>query len=194
MSDPRAALRNRQGPGARYDAPEAPAAALLQARRGAAYLARVLNALNDADLADPGLSGQSRARTLAALSYQARAMAQALERLHKGPQAMPMMSVQARRSQTHLGATLPPHALRALYAHTVVHLDVTFRDLPGTLWTQLLDWDDEDMPVARLPQIRAQALWAVALDLDAGGRASDVPVDLRAAVEELSVAQIWGTP
>ena len=49
------ALRQRQGAGARYDAPNAPHDDLLLARRGAAYFARQLNRLDDTALDAPSL-------------------------------------------------------------------------------------------------------------------------------------------
>src|SRR5277367_5455137 len=57
----RTRLRERQGAGARYDAPTAPAADLLLARRGTAYFARQLNALSDIELDGPSaLAKQTR--------------------------------------------------------------------------------------------------------------------------------------
>ncbi|MGB0411134.1 MAG: maleylpyruvate isomerase N-terminal domain-containing protein, partial [Pikeienuella sp.] len=72
----REALRARQGKGARYDAPNAPHDDLLLARRGAAYFARKLAELNDADLNAPSLrAGWSRRHLIAHTGYHARAFA-----------------------------------------------------------------------------------------------------------------------
>lgn len=49
----REALKARQGKGARYDAPNAPAEDLLLARRGTAHFARKLMELPDAELYAP---------------------------------------------------------------------------------------------------------------------------------------------
>jgi maleylpyruvate isomerase len=59
----RALLRERQGAGARYDSPIAPARDLLWARRGTAYFARKLNELSDSELDAPSrVAGWSRDR------------------------------------------------------------------------------------------------------------------------------------
>ena len=80
LDQARAELRARQGRGARYDAPEAPAAALALARSGTAYFARKLNALSDADLYQPSqIPGQIRAHLICAVAYQARALARQAE-------------------------------------------------------------------------------------------------------------------
>ena len=61
LEEARAALRELQGRGARYDAAAAPARELDWARRGTAYFARLLNNLSDEDLDAPSaLPGVSR--------------------------------------------------------------------------------------------------------------------------------------
>jgi maleylpyruvate isomerase len=75
--DARAALRLRQGVGARYDAASAPAEDLLLARRGTAYFARRLAALDDGALdGSAARGGVSRRWVIAQLGYHARDMAQ----------------------------------------------------------------------------------------------------------------------
>ncbi|WP_418591480.1 hypothetical protein [Ponticoccus sp. (in: a-proteobacteria)] len=158
MTDPRAALRARQGAGARYDAPEAPADALLRMRRGNAAVARLIDALPDS-----ALSGQI-AETIATLGYHARACTRLLA-------GQPMWESAAQRdAEQALGATLPPRALRALFAHTARHLDVDMRDLPGPAWSDLLP---DGTATQTLPDRHARLLWRASLSL--GGRARDMP-------------------
>ena len=130
----REALRARQGKGARYDAANAPAGDLLFARRGAAFFARKLNELSDADFDAPSLrEGWSRRHVVAHVSYQARAMAIALKGMREG-----LTEEEAQwRPDVMLAATLPVRALRYLYEHSDVHLNVEFRDLRPE------DWDGE---------------------------------------------------
>ncbi|MDO5620962.1 MAG: hypothetical protein Q4G24_05775 [Paracoccus sp. (in: a-proteobacteria)] len=165
----RAALRLRQGAGARYDAPEAPAQALTDARRGMAYFARKLNDLPDAALWDASARpGWSRRRVIAGAALQARDIAQRLEdatgqqgdREDTGPAALD------------LAETLPARALRHLAAHADIHLNVVWRDLTGADWPL----------AAATPHARAVAIWAAALALRNGGRLADVPQPLREAV------------
>src|SRR5690606_37927968 len=76
----RATLRERQGSGARYDSPAAPARELEWARRGTAYFARVLSQTSDAELRRPSaLPGWSKAALVAHVGYNARALTRLCE-------------------------------------------------------------------------------------------------------------------
>ena len=120
----RAELRARQGAGARYDAETAPAEALLWARRGTAYFARKLNELDDDALYQPSaVPGWTRAMLVAKVSYAARHMCELLSAVHKG-EAIPSVDLAAKAEEIERGSTLPPRALRSLFKHTEVHLNV----------------------------------------------------------------------
>ncbi|WGW04760.1 DinB family protein [Tropicibacter oceani] len=170
MSDAVAELKARQGTGARYDAPNAPAEDLLLARRGTAYFARKLNELTDRDL-DHG----NRRQIIAKVSYDARALAGLMAALRGGWHAADPRR-EALPREIAFGAALPAHALRHLFHHTEVHLNVEWRDLSAADW-------DRPLPgggIAReLPLQRAKALWLAAIDLGNGGRERDMPVRLR---------------
>lgn len=169
----RAALRARQGAGARYDAQDAPHDDLLLARRGTAYLARRINELTDADLALPSLRGDwSRRRLVAHAGHHARALAIALKSLRE-----PLIPEEvAWQPDLALAETLPPRALRHLFEHARKHLDVEWRDLPGDCWDACLQAPDGAKIIARdTPRLRAIEVWQVAIDLGNRGRPSDVP-------------------
>ncbi len=175
----RAALRERQGKGARHDAPNAPAGDLLLARRGAAFLARKLGELDDAALDAPSLrAGWTRRHLIADVSYRARAMAIALKGLREG-----LSEEEAEwRPDIALAATLPARALRYLYAHSDVHLNVEFRDLRPADWEGAVPMDAGAVTVRGLPLVRALDLWLGAVDLGNGARLAEVPAPvLRAA-------------
>jgi maleylpyruvate isomerase len=111
----RDALRARQGAGARYDAPVAPHDQLLLARRGAAFFARVLNELTDRELDAPSAcDGLSRRHIVSEVSLS--------EDEEAWQPNMPMT------------VTLPARALRFLYTHSDIHLNVEFRDLSSSQW------------------------------------------------------------
>lgn len=75
-----AKLRARQGSDVRYDADAAPARALQMARRGFAYMARLVNGLDEAALwRDSARPGWTRRRVIAVNALQAHEIAQALE-------------------------------------------------------------------------------------------------------------------
>ena len=178
--DARAALRERQSPGARYDAAAAPARELGWARSGTAYFARLLNNLSDSDLDRPAVAGgPSRRHVVARIGYQARMLSEivAWARTRRTSPLPRIARVDA--AEVALGATLPAHALRHLFQHSAVHLDVEWRDLGDADWDAWVE-DAAGLRVALrdAPRKRARALWMHAMDLGSGGRAADMPRDL----------------
>lgn len=177
----RDALKARQGEGARYDALSAPADDLLLARRGTAYFARYLNNLTDEELFGPSdRTGVSRAYLVAEVSYAARHQAMALAALG-GPAAPGMDDEDPVFPALDLAATLPARALRFLFHHAEVHLNVCWRDLSDTDWDRDVTLPNGSVLTARaLPLIRAREVWTGALDLGNGARHKDIPERLRA--------------
>ncbi|SFK04806.1 maleylpyruvate isomerase N-terminal domain-containing protein [Celeribacter neptunius] len=173
----REALKARLGKGARFDAPNAPAEELLLARRGTAYFARKLMELSDEALYAPSaLEGLSRAHVLVRVSYEARYQALALEALDKGKQ----LELPEKLPSLDLAATLPARALRHLFQHSEVHLNVCWRDLSEAQWDMGITLIDGAKTTPRaLPLLRAKGIWQAALDLGNGARVADVPVNLR---------------
>lgn len=168
----RADLRARQGAGARYDAEAAPADELLLARRGAAFFARKLNELPDAEFADPSrIAGRSRAHIAADVSFRARTMAIALKGMREGLTA----EEAGWRPDLELAVTLPVRAIRNLYYHSDVHLNVEFRDLSDAHWQAEVTLGDIEVPVRDLPRLRARHVWLGALALGNGTRPADLP-------------------
>lgn len=179
----RAALREKQGAGARYDADAAPHADLLLARRGTAFFARKLNELGDDDLwGASARPGWTRRHLIAHVAYHARALAHVVEGVRTGAPVPMYPSAAARDGDIARGATLPARALRHLFDHAVKHLDVEWRDLPDAGWGASVTLiEGTTAPVCDLPQWRAGELWQGALDLANGARASDLPVAVRSA-------------
>ena len=140
------ALRARQGAGARYDAAGAPHDDLLEARRNTAQFARVLNALRDRDLSEP------RRRVIAEVSYDARACAVALDQM--GGQITPYPL----KESIEKGITLPPRALRALFQHSEIHLNVTWRDLTDEDWSGSVTQNSGEVAIHDTPKQRAAFL------------------------------------
>lgn len=180
LEEARAALRARQGAGARYDAPTAPAAALRWARLGTAFFARLLNDLPDAALlAASAVPGWTRAHVVARIGYQARALARLAAGAASGAAQSLDAPDEARRAEIDDGASLPAQALRHLYRHAAVHLDVEWRDLSAAAWdAAVMVPGPRTIAVRDTAWIRARALWLASVDLDAGGSLLDAPADL----------------
>ena len=176
----REALRARQGAGARYDAAAAPTRELSWARRGTAYFARLLNELPDDALAAPSLvPGWTRAHVIAHVGYNARALARLVEWARTGVETPMYASAEARAVEIALGATLPRRALRNLFHHAEVHLNVEWRDLTEPGWQAVVTGQDgAPLPVRETPWLRAREIWLHAVDLDNGGSFLDLPSDL----------------
>ncbi|WP_434288374.1 maleylpyruvate isomerase N-terminal domain-containing protein [Celeribacter sp. SCSIO 80788] len=173
----REALKARLGKGARFDAPNAPSEDLLLARRGTAYFARKLMELSDEALYEPAaISGLTRAHVVVRVSYEARYQALALEALVKGevlerPEELPTLD---------LAATLPARALRHLFQHSEVHLNVCFRDLTEAQWdSEMMLIDGSTTTPRALPLMRAKGIWQGAMDLGNGARLKAMPERLR---------------
>ncbi|MBA4489298.1 maleylpyruvate isomerase N-terminal domain-containing protein [Paracoccus sp. S1E-3] len=176
-----AELRARQGDGARYDAANAPAEALLRARRGAAYLARIATGLTEDALRGPSARpGWTRARVIAAVALQARGIAQALE---------DATGRTGDRAETDLAAldlaeTLPARALNHLAAHAEIHLNVVWRDLGEAEWGLPVTLPGGAIPAHDTPRLHARTLWRAALELNAGARRRDLPSALAAELTD----------
>ncbi|WP_137113717.1 maleylpyruvate isomerase N-terminal domain-containing protein [Mesorhizobium sp. GR13] len=170
-------LRERQGTGARYDSPAAPARELLWARRGTAYFARHLNALSDSDLDAPSrVPGWSRRHVVAHVGYHARSLARLVEAARNGVTQEKLAEPENQIEDVEFGATLPGHALRYLFLHSEVHLNVEWRDLHEAGWnTSVRTLDSDIVPIRNTPWLRAREIWLRTLDLDNGGTSADFP-------------------
>lgn len=172
----RAALKERQGSGALYDAADAPAEDLLLARRGAAHFARKLNELTDEDLAQQSLCKElTRGQLIADISYRAREMAIELQCIREG------ISLEKTKWEPDLdlAKSLPARALRHLYTHSSVHLNTEFRDLKKANWNHYVQLGKSSLiPIKSLPYLRARAVWLGAVALNNGSLLKDVPEHL----------------
>ncbi|WAL68455.1 maleylpyruvate isomerase family mycothiol-dependent enzyme [Amycolatopsis cynarae] len=192
MTPEEQALRERQGPGARYDSPDAPARELAWARRGTAYFARKLNELSDTGLDGPSLlPGWSRRHVIAHVGYNARALTRLLTWARTGEETPMYASPQQRDTEIGLGASLPARALRHLFAHSETHLNTEWRDLPGPAWdAEVRTAQGRLVPARETAWMRTREVWVHALDLDNGASTRDFPPDL---LDELAadVLRAW---
>ena len=186
-------LRSRLGKGARFDAVGAPAEALRLARHGMAFFARQLNALSDDELAGPArVPGWTRAHVVAHVSISARSQALALTALR----GQALEDDFDWDPDVDLTATLPPRALRHLYDHAHVHVNVEWRDLASADWSRTVTLLPDDLlPVQTLPLRQAGLLWWGAVALNASASLGDVPCGVVAPAGPLQViAQTTARP
>jgi maleylpyruvate isomerase len=171
------ALRQRQGGGARYDADTAPHEMLALARRGTAYFARKLNELRDDELDAPSLlPGWTRRHLVAHVGYNARALTHLTEWARTGVETPMYRDPEQRAREIARGVTLPTRALRHLFDHSAVHLNVEWRDLSSDQWgAQVRTAQGRTVPVSETAWMRAKEVWIHAVDLDNDGSFLDFP-------------------
>ncbi|MGG5172280.1 maleylpyruvate isomerase family mycothiol-dependent enzyme [Pseudarthrobacter sp. J1738] len=150
---------------------------LLQARRGTAFFARKLNELTDSDLdGDSLLPGWTRRHVVAHVGYNARAIARLIEWAATGVETAMYSSPGARNHEIDFGATLPPIALRHLFDHSAVHLNVEWRDLREDAWRhEVKTAQGRTVPASETVWMRTREVWIHAIDLDNGATFGDVP-------------------
>jgi maleylpyruvate isomerase len=150
---------------------------LLQARRGTAFFARKLNELSDADLDGPSLlPGWTRRHVAAHIGYNARAIARLIEWAATGVETPMYASTDIRDKEINFGATLSPIALRNLFDHSAVHLNVEWRDLPADAWRHLVKTaQGRIVPAEETVWMRTREVWTHAVDLDNGATFADIP-------------------
>lgn len=167
---------------ARHDLTTDPAlqAQLLQARRGTAFFARKLNELSDLDLDGASLlPGWTRRHVVAHIGYNARAIARLVEWAHAGVETPMYESVSARNHEIEYGATLSPIALRNLYDHSAVHLNVEWRDLPEDAWRHVVRTiQGREVPASETVWMRIREIWVHAVDLANGAGFQDIPAEV----------------
>lgn len=157
-------------------------AALLQARRGTAFFARKLNELSDAELDGASLlSGWSRRHITAHIGYNARAIARLVEWAATGVETPMYASTEVRDHEIEFGATLSPIALRHLFDHSAVHLNVEWRDLPEDAWHhKVRTIQGREVPATETVWMRTREVWMHAVDLANGATFADIPAPVLA--------------
>lgn len=165
---------------------------LLQARRGTAYFARMLRELPDRKLAaDTLLPGWTRAHLVAHVGYNARALTRLVDWAATGVETPMYSSPDARTQEIELGATLSPIALRNLFDHTAIHLNVQWRDLPDDRWdAPVRTAQGRQVPIRQTPWMRIREVWIHAVDLNNGGRFSDIPLPVLERLRT-EIAKSW---
>ncbi|MFE4078740.1 maleylpyruvate isomerase family mycothiol-dependent enzyme [Paenarthrobacter sp. YIM B13468] len=167
---------------------------LLQARRGTAFFARKLNELTDAELDGASLlPGWTRRHVVAHVGYNARAIARLVEWAATGVETPMYPSVEVRNHEIDFGATLSPIALRNLFDHSAVHLNVEWRDLAADLWHHKVKTvQGRVVPAEETVWMRTREVWVHAVDLDNGASFADIPAPVLARLLK-DITGAWKT-
>jgi maleylpyruvate isomerase len=155
---------------------------LATVRLGTSYFRRALSRLPDDRFDEASLlPGWSRRHIVAHVGYNARAIARLVTWAATDLETPMYSSPEARAAEIESGATQRPDALRSLAEHAAVDLDVRWRDLPDNRWAhQVRTAQGRVVPVAETLWMRSREVWLHAVDLDTGGRVSDIPPDVLA--------------
>ncbi len=140
---------------ARQDAPNAPHEDLLHMRRGTAFFARILADLSDDDIAQV----PERRMIIAEVSLWARKTA-LMVKSRREPLSDDEASFEVDVPYTE---TLPIPALRHLFTHSALHLNVELRDLEERHWASVAD----------IPNHRAEAIWTAGTRLKDAARSAE---------------------
>lgn len=150
---------------------------LLEVRRATAFLARKINEVQDSRLNLPTLLDDwTRAHLIAHLGYNARALCRLALWANSGKEHAMYSSPGARVAEIERGATLQPHALRHLFEHSAISLNVEWRDTPDKAWSaKVRTATGRWVPFSETIWMRLREVWIHAIDLDNGARWIDIP-------------------
>ena len=147
---------------------------------GAAHLRGLMNRLGDDAFAAPSaLPGWTRAHVLTHVARNADAMINLLTWAKTGVETPAYASVEQRDADIAAGATRTPAEIRADVEATSDRLAHVVKKMPEEAWSATVRHrDGSEMPVARVPWMRAREMWIHAVDLDAGASFADMPVPM----------------
>jgi maleylpyruvate isomerase len=110
------------------------------------------------------------------IGYNARAIARLIEWAGTGVETPVYSSTEVRDHEIEFGATLSPIALRNLFDHSAVHLNVEWRDLPEDAWHhKVRTIQGRLVPAEETVWMRTREVWVHAVDLDNGASFRDIP-------------------
>jgi maleylpyruvate isomerase len=102
-------------------------------------------------------------------------------------------STEVRNHEIDLGATLSPIALRHLFDHSAVHLNVEWRDLPEDAWHHKVKTaQGRIVPAEETVWMHTREVWVHAVDLDNGATFADIPAPVLARLLQ-DIAGAWHT-
>lgn len=158
-------------------------------RRGTALYSGQLSLIDNDDFGEPTLlPGWDVSTLVAHVAYNAHALVNLMDWATTGVETPMYPSPDARNEQIAYGATLIPDALRNLHEHTLVRLDVAWRDAPEEAWNaEVKTAQGRTVPASETLWMRTREVWLHAVDLNQTANFSDMPeVVLETLVPEIA--------
>lgn len=165
---------------------------LLLTRRGTARYSGQLALLDNDQFTDPTLLPDWDVAHLAAhVAYNANALVNLVNWAKTGVETPMYASREQRNKEIELGATLRPDAIRNLHEHTLVRLDVAWRDVEPAAWErEVKTAQGRTVPMSETLWMRTREVWLHAVDLNQTAGFGDIPtVILETLVPE--IVQKW---
>lgn len=151
-------------------------------------VAEALARLTDDELREPSaLAGWSRAHVIAHLARNADALVNLCRWARTGAETPMYPSRAARDADIETTAAHAPSDLRADFADSGSRLAEAVAVLPDQAWTATVrNGQGRAVPASEIPWMRAKEVWVHGVDLAAGVRFADAPVDyLTALVDDV---------
>lgn len=146
-------------------------------RRGTAHYSGQLALIDNADFGrDTLLPDWTVAHLAAHVAYNAAALCNLMEWAETGVETPMYSSPQARNEEIAYGATLLPDAIRNLHDHTLVRLDVAWRDASDEAWNaEVKTAQGRTVPASETLWMRTREVWLHAVDLGVNAGFDDIP-------------------
>jgi len=163
-------------------------------RRGTAYFAERLAALDDDEFGEPTLlKGWTRRHLIAHVSNNAVALGNLIDWAATGIETPMYTSPEQRERDIEVGAMLSPAALRNLFDDTVVRLDEKWQALPDAAWdAKVRTAQGRSVPAAETLWMRNREMWIHAVDLANGARFDAFPEVIASSLLD-DVVAVWRT-
>ena len=147
------------------------------ARRGTSQYSNQLALIDNADFNEPSrLPGWDIATVVSHVAYNANAIINLIDWANTGVETPMYASPDARGKEIAYGATLIPDALRNLHDHTLVRLDVAWRDSADEAWDkEVKTAQGRTVPMSETLWMRTREVWIHAVDLNQTATFSDIP-------------------
>ncbi|MHA2788515.1 maleylpyruvate isomerase family mycothiol-dependent enzyme [Corynebacterium sp. S7] len=146
-------------------------------RRGTAHYSGQLALIDNADFGrDTLLEGWSVSHLAAHVAYNAAALCNLMDWAETGVEHPMYSSPNARGEEIEYGATLIPDAIRNLHDHTLVRLDVAWRDASEQAWShEVKTAQGRTVPASETLWMRSREVWIHAVDLNVNAGFADIP-------------------